>query len=340
MREKYSISRNTLKNDQFFFNKYDKIENFNFLKINPGKPYYNIIAYCGWPFFYHNCTKYVGFINLKRKNGKLNFRFSTHKDYDGRGESHINDCEIDFQQKRIKLTDWFSSIGGLQQLDKMIDFVVENQKNELSAEEIKELKLISNSLKKEIIFSLKRRPKVFSKFKTSELQISDNTKHAETTIIARGRNFKMSLPKFKNLKEGIEYIKLKEKEGKIDNTIVILKELDLEKRITKDFLNLKNVTIKVKNPEPEYSNYITEINVKKDGHLEEEMKNEITDKYVTVVKVIGKKKISVTSNFEYTYNKIKHEKLIKNAKITTNKILEKTLNLIENKNENKSKRAL
>ena len=150
----------------------------------------------------------------------------------------------------------------------------------------------------------------------------------------------MSLPKFKNLKEGIEYIKLKEKEGKIDNTIVILKELDLEKRITKDFLNLENVTIKVKNPELEYSNYITEINVKKDGHLEEEMKNETTDKYVTVVKAIGKKKISVTSNFEYTYNKIKHEKLIKNAKITTNRILEKTLNLIENKNENKSKRVL
>jgi len=70
------------------------------------------------------------------------------------------------------------------------------------------------------------------------------------------------------------------------------------------------------------------------------MKNETTDKYVTVVKAIGKKKISVTSNFEYTYNKIKHEKLIKNAKITTNRILEKTLNLIENKNENKSKRVL
>lgn len=46
MKEKYSISRNTLKNDQYFFNKYDEIENFNFLKINPGKPYYNIIAYC------------------------------------------------------------------------------------------------------------------------------------------------------------------------------------------------------------------------------------------------------------------------------------------------------
>lgn len=330
MRKDYKIIKNSLQAnaDTSYFGKYDKEGK---TIINPAKLFYQTVAYSRRLFYSEDYISHTAFINIKRILGKLKFRFSIHSDYDGIGESYFEDCQIDIKNRFLKLRGFFSTPSGIIQLKETLKFVLKNNENlELKAEqeELKEFELIVKTLEKELEKFNKTEPEFYQGINQERLEITK----AKNKQIKRGtvyfkRKGLISNPNFKNLENLIDFIKLKEKQNEVQKSVFYFNELDIESELGKKLLNLNNVSIYIKEFEREYSfSYETEIIISEEDNS---YRNEIDDRSCTFCGSIDEKKITVISNFPYTYDKEKREESKKSGFQKSKEIFEKISKLIK-----------
>ena len=323
MKKGYKIIRNCSQAnaETSYFGKYDKEGK---TLINPSKLFYQTIAYSRRLFYSEDYISHTGFINIKRISGKLKFRFSIHSDYDGIGESYFEDCQVEIKKRFLKLRGFFSTPSGIIQLKETLEFVLENNESlELKAkqEELEEFKIIVKTLEKELENFDKIEPEFYQGINQERLEITGTTnKNIKRGIVYFKSKKLIFNPKFKTLENLIGFIKLKEKQNEVQKSIFYFNELDIESELGKQLLNLNNVSIYIKEFEREYSfSHETEIIISEEDNS---YKNEIDDRSCTCCKNIGKKKITVISNFPYMYNKEKRTESKKNGFQKSKEMLE------------------
>lgn len=144
------LIRDTKTMKQKLFKNYNKV--LYSLKINEVTPYFHTLAFSK-AYFYSpmDYVSYHGVINIIKVNNKLKFRFSYHENYDGLEKCYMEDCDINFNQKLIKLKGYFATNSGILQLYELVDYVLNNKNDRLNLNEINNLKELLQILEKEII---------------------------------------------------------------------------------------------------------------------------------------------------------------------------------------------
>ena len=324
MKKEYKIIRNK-KSSNFYYEDSDDVyeiyarKNKKYGTINYGNLYYQTIAYSKKEFSGYNYISHVAFINIKRVDGKLKFRFSIHSDFDGEGISCYEDCEVNIKNKIIKLRGFFATFSGMNQLKELLDFVLKNNKNlkiKATIEELKEFEKISNELKKEIEAENKIIKNFYQTLETEKLKTISRKDFRVKRSLTIFKNNLFLKPKFKNYEDLIDFLYLQEKKEKIKQNIFVLNELDFESELLKKLLNLNEINIISSN---------LEINISLERFKSERPFSET----VCLEKEIKNKKLSIISFFESSVYKKRNEENKNKAMIVAKKIFEKISKILE-----------